>query len=63
MQSARRVRRKIAGVRHCGIGDRGAAVLRPDQAIRGRVERAPDPDKPLRDTWRRLECTNNGLRR
>ena len=31
--------KKVSG-RRCGIGDRGAAVLRPDQAIRGSVERS-----------------------
>ena len=56
MQSRLR-RRKIAGGRHCGIGDRGAAVLRPDQAIRGRVERTR-PGQPWGDTWRRTACTN-----
>ena len=49
MQSTRRVRRKMVGSRHCGIGDRGAAVLRPDQAIRGRVGRIR-PDSP-ETTW------------
>jgi len=32
--------KKVDG-RRCGTGDRGAAVLRPDQATRGRVGRAP----------------------
>ena len=45
MQSARSARRKIVGSRHCGIGDRGAAILRPDQAIRGRVRRATWTDR------------------
>ena len=31
--------KKVSG-RRCGLGDRGAAVLRPDQAIRGGAERA-----------------------
>lgn len=57
MQSTRRVRRKIAGGRRCGKGDRGAAVLRPDQAIRGHVERTR-PGQPWGDTWRHIACTN-----
>ena len=48
MQSRLR-RRKIAGGRRCGIGDRGAAGLRPDQAIRGSVERTR-PGQPWGDT-------------
>jgi len=36
--------KKVAG-RRCGKGDRGAAVLRLDQARRGRVGRSP-PDRP-----------------
>ena len=56
MQSRLR-RRKIAGGRRCGIGDRGAAVLRPDQAIRGSVKRTR-PGQPWGDTWRRTACKN-----
>ena len=44
--------RKIAGGRHCVTGYGGAAVLRPDQAIRGSVERTR-PGQPWGDTWRR----------
>src|SRR5215831_8251120 len=37
--------------RHCGTGDRGAAVLWPDQAIRGRVASVRQPEEK---TWRIL---------
>src|SRR4029077_4295821 len=37
--------------RHCGLGDRGAAVLWPDQAITGHVTRA-GPIALRKKTWR-----------
>ena len=43
--------------RRCGSGDRGAAVLRPDQAMRGRVVRAPNSILARRRGGRRAPCT------
>ena len=40
-------------VRHCGSGDRGAATLRPDQAMRGEVL-ARAEQRPGKKAWRIL---------
>jgi len=46
--------------RHCGAGDRGAAVLWPDQAIRGRAARGPAAI-PEEKTWRISLAQEAGL--